>query len=718
MRIDCSKAAALLLLVFTSTTNGLSSSDAASAGRGRTGGDLRGKPIPRLASTTTAAPDNTDLKRRRKRKVAGAPLVDSALLRFVSEQKKRQEEQLAWEPDVPPGPTAMEALTNPETQLTDKRSTNQLSATSADEDEGSVVLNSEAVLNSMAATLQGKDQLDPWMGQYNCNRVAQKLISLGADAESAMRAGEKVQSYVLKRTARRRIRIFLRERDSLWNKLDDERATTQLQQLVDSRVSRLGIMHPNYGFSDVVELMSGFGLTGTDICTILMHSPSVAIMMPRRSIAESIPSTNPETDQDSMTIPAGDTLEDTLSRSFVGLLQNDLGLRKYDARKVLRGCPGLLSARGSQAAVQIVIMMTKLGVSKNSIGRDKTALPVLLSRSPAALFRLVSFLCSDKVRMPVSGIGPLLRRSISQELLDNVAPAPRLQQALQPEELGGGDASDQYEGSTFWGRYREERTQTVNAMYKNMTATAQALRFEVGAKDLGKLISAYPSVLLLNAEEQISPAVSYLVDELGIREDGLPGVLQQYPMLLGTDIENMKDVTSFLEYLGVDQADLGSIFRAFPALLTMDVEKEMAPAVDFLIEIGVSNVGSFVTSLPPVLGYSVEKELRPKWEYLQRVCLQPTFEINNFPAYFSYPFDRVIRTRYEYLEAKGIARQLVPVDAVVRFGDVDFATRIARDEDGGKVFRAFTEKRNKAARAVQKNKRQPRSPKVTRPKTA
>jgi hypothetical protein len=651
--------------------------------------------------------------------VAGAPLVDSTLLRFVSEQKKRQEEQLAWETDVSSDRTEMENLVNPETKLTEKRSVDQSSETYADEEkEGSVVLNSEAVLDSMAATLQGKDQLDPWMGQYNCNRVAQKLISLGADSGSAMQAGEKVQSYVLTRTARRRIRIFLRERDSLWDKLDDEPDTTQMQQLVETRVSRLGIMHPNYGFNDVVDLMLEFGLTGKDICTILMHSPSVAIMMPRKSFAGSTPPTSPEPEskQDITTQSVGDTLEDTLNRSLIGLLQNDLGLRKYDARKVLRGCPGLLSVKGSQSAVQIVLMMTKLGVSENSMARDKTALPVLLSRSPAAVFRLVSFLCSDKVRMPASSIGPLLRRSISRELLDNVAPVPRLQVVQQPEVVDG-DYIGPYEESAQWGRYREERTQTVNALYKNMTTTVEALRFKIGAKDLGKLISAYPSVLLLNAEEQILPAASYLVEELGIWEDGLPGVVQQYPMLLGSDIENMKHVGLFLEYIGVVQEDLGSIFRAFPALLTMNVEKEMTPVVEFLDQVGVYNVGSFVTSLPPVLGYSVEKELRPKWEYLQRVCLQPTFEINNFPAYFSYPFDRVIKTRYDYLESKGIAKQLVPVDAVVRWGDVDFATRIARDEDGGKAFRAFCKTRKGTGRVGQK-KRQPRPQKATRPKSS
>mmetsp|Transcript_91081 Transcript_91081/g.178245 ORF Transcript_91081/g.178245 Transcript_91081/m.178245 type:complete len:711 (+) Transcript_91081:245-2377(+) len=708
MRLRYSKAtAALLLVATTSTTNGLSSSDASSAGR--TGRELRGKPSPngRLASTTTVPSDTNERTRRRKRKVGTAPLVDSTLLRFVSEQKKRQEAQLVRQPELPSGRTSIESLVN--MQLLEQQTTSSLPAA---ESNRTVFLDGEAILDSMAASLRGQDHMDPWMGQYNRNRVAQKLMSLGVDADNAMEAGEKIQSYLLTRTARRRIRIFLKERDSLWNKSDEELATLQLQQLVESKVSRMTSIQPGFGFDDVVDVMLEFGLTGNDVCTILTHTPNIAIMMPRKSFVERSRKCAMESDDNnSIGWSVTDTLEDTLDRSFNQLLQNDLGLRKYDARKVLRSCPGLLSVRGSQSAVQIVAMMTKLGVSKNSIARDKTALPLLLSRSPAAMFRLVSFLCSDKVRMPIKSIGPLLRRPASRELVDKLAPVPKLQQTPQ---LDDDEAIGPYEESALWGRHREERFKNINDLYRNMTATAQALRFQVGAKDLGKLISAYPSVLLLSAEEQILPTASYLVEELGIWKDGLPGVLQQYPMLLGKDIEEMKKVTSFLRFLGVKEEDLGRMFRAFPGLLTMDIEKEMTPVVDFLIEIGVSNIGAFVTTLPPVLGYSVEKELRPKWEYLQRVCLQPTFEINNFPGYFSYPFDRVIRTRYDYLAVKGIARQLVPVDAVVRFGDIDFATKIARDNDGGQVFRAFCEKRKLTVTGQQ---RRPRQNKANHPNT-
>jgi hypothetical protein len=609
--------------------------------------------------------------------------VDSALLRFVSEQKNRQEQQLDMERAVKgEQPTAM--------------------------DDSSATTSAETALQVPPLS----DQLDPWMGQYNRNRVAQKLVALGAEECLALKAGEKVQSYVLVRTARRRIRVFLKERDSLWKKPGANALSASQQQLRDD------LPHPNYGFDDVVDVLLEFGLTGKDICTILTHSPSLALMMPRRSFAEKSgeePSdANGAMEAGSLeSSSGGETLHQTMSRSFSGLLLTTLGLRKYDARKVLRSCPGLLSVRGSKSAVQVVAMMSKLGVSTSSVARDKTALPVLLSRSPAGLFRLVSFLSSDTVRMPIQTIGPLIRRALSKELLDAVTPVPRIQQ--QP--LESADASSNNDDneiaidpnveSALWGKTREERKEKINEVYRNMTANVATLRNEIGANDLGKVIAAYPSVLLLDAEEQILPTASYLMDELGIVDGNLPSVLQQYPILLGEDVDEMKKKAAFLLYLGVEEEDLGSIFRAFPALFTLDIETQMAPVVNFLTTVcRITDIGAFITRLPPVLGYSVEKELQPKWDYIERVCLQASFELAKFPAYFSYPFERVIKTRYDYLGAKGIPRQMIPIDAVLRFGDADFAKKVAKDDDGGAVFSVFSEKRQRGKQPALKKRQQ------------
>jgi len=106
--------------------------------------------------------------------------------------------------------------------------------------------------------------------------------------------------------------------------------------------------------------------------------------------------------------------------------------------------------------------------------------------------------------------------------------------------------------------------------------------------------------------------------------------------------------------------------------------------------------------LPPVLGYSVEDELVPKWQYLCQVYTQGSFELSAFPAYFSYPLDKRIKTRYQYLQqVKGVPTQLLALDKVLRYGDREFATRVARDTDEGAAFLEF------AKNGVQLRKRTP-----------
>ncbi|KAG7373916.1 mitochondrial transcription termination factor (mTERF) family protein [Nitzschia inconspicua] len=684
-------------------------------------------------------PNHSMNPRRLKRKAPGAPLVDSSLLRYISKQKQTQlfPDDLSNEfasisenddDSGKPNPY-VQGLTSARVAPFNDTMTTTLSSSRTNAIKQQIVARSSSMatldmeqptattptttmmLSAPSQQLVGEDVYGWRLRQFNHHAIAQKLIALGAEEEEAKLAGQTVQRYCLVRTARRRIRIFLKERDNLWKRkatlssgMLDESAAAITNRDTDT-VTALS-MQPSvtskalsvYGLEDTLQVMQEHGLSGKDICAILTHTPSVALMMPRKSLLEQ----DVDSTFDSDSARTGETLEDTLERSFHGLLLSTLRLRKYDARKVLRTCAGLLTVRGSKSAEQIMAMMTKLGVSEASVARDKASLPTLLSRSPAGLFRLVSFLCSSSVRMPLDQVGPLLRRKESRELMDAVIPIPPASSNGATagdfdSEIGMPSDDDPIAEAAFWSKTREERKRTIEELYRNMTKTAFALRDEIGAEDLSRVISAYPNVLLLDVERQILPVAQYLMDDLGIMKGDLARVLQLYPMLLGMEIADMEVVVGYLLALGVDEDDLSSIFRAFPALLTMKPQ-DMHPVVDYLRSIGVTDVGSFITRLPPVLGYSVEKELKPKWEFLKVVCMFASFEINKFPAYFSYPLERVIRTRYEYLTYKGISRQLIPVDAVLRYGDKDFALRVARDDDKGEMFRSFCKNRSKKLR--------------------
>lgn len=629
----------------------------------------------------------------RRRLVRRPPLVDSDLLRFLNTQQQR---------------VGVDELLN---------GGGETSAPAADIFGGFLSLEStfDSSFAAEAAADVGTTALDDeseeeaaWIRQYERANVAMLLKGDGTEATRAV--GVIVESMAVARAARRRVRRFLKERDQVWGSssatnsgpVGEEVLAQPLlsDECTTDTVSSSCSNHDN--MEQVINLLLQYGLSAKDICEILTLSPGIAFMQPRPA--------------DQSTESGGESLQETMERTFTGLLMgrsqpHELKLRKYDARKVLRNTPGLLTVRGSKSATKMVMLLTRLGVSSNSLSRDKNALPVLLSREPAAVFRLVAFLASDAVRMPMDKIGPLLRRAECQDLLNAIAPVPPLEQS---EQQGSSTRTSSFTGGAVAAQVRRA---VVNDIYRRMSQTAWTLRNEIGTKDLGKVISAYPSVLLLDASRQILPTAQYLMNELGIWEDDLPSVLQMYPALLRIDVEQMRNIVSYLASLGVHEDNLGSIFRSFPVLLTLDIEHDMEPVVAFLRSIGVSNIGRFVSRLPPVLGYSVEKELRPKFEFLASVTNDARFEVSKFPAFFSYPLERVIKTRFEYLrDVKRVPTPLFHLDHILCSGDKDFAVRIARDPDVTKYAR-FVEERRQAL-ATGQPAQPPETPPTTQPSSS
>jgi len=650
-----------------------------------------------------------------------APLVDSNLLRFLAKQKKQ-----IGVPTIELDATGDSSRRRDSEAIGERPKAKQ-----------QVSLSKNSYSRPINPTLSYLGNLNENIsfGQYNAHRIARELIAIGADEEQGKNAGTAVQDYVLSRIMRRRIRQFLRERDILWtngeqsNEIDRNRSRRQDMDTLKSLEKEIDTSKiEDVRAGKVIEVMCEYGLTGKDIATIFEHTPSIAMMTARtpkiiaddarvpgdegfterlskmftdRLNDETSESGNSQMDTEQKLKPkesvGTETVEDILKQSFAGLLCKTLKLRKYDARKVLRACPGLLSIKGSNAAEQVVKLMSSLGVSTSSLARDKKALPVILSRSPASLFRLVAFLSSDAVRMPLDKIGPLLRRAECVDILNAVAPIP--QQGLNltlGSTVVDGNSINSKSVLSILGRSSGDRREQIDSIYAVMASTAIFLRQEVGINDLDRIISAYPNVLLLDGPTQVIPICVFLVDKIGIWQEDMPRVLETFPAILGGDLSKMEEIAAYLLSLEVAEESLSSIIRAFPSTLFLDIQTHIGPVVDFLRKIGVENIGRFITRLPPVLGYSVDDELIPKWNYISRTCDFSYYEVVRFPAFFSYPLDRVIMSRYQYLiDVKRIPPTLVGIDEALRFGDKDFATRVAGDTDGGVAFSKFLKERKK-----------------------
>lgn len=556
-----------------------------------------------------------EIYRQRKSKQTSkkaAPLVDSTLLRFLSKQKSQLKETEAIRrtnpketslPSTDTGITIEQMFEDGVSEINDSNENEDMLEKLSDENLASSSsktkndIEARTTADTAATTTIEDTAADTlsWYTQYNAHRVAQKLIVLGASEDVAIEAGTAVQNYALARTTRQRIRKFLRDRDLKWARgesissmsndsklqVDSEESKNELSNIIEEAKLR----SERHDIDEIMNLMVESGLTGKDIAAIFTHTPSVSMMKGRKS---------PIRDKFSKT--GGETLEDTIDRSLVQVLSTKIKLRKYDARKVLRSCPGLLTKRGSTAALEVVNILTNLGVAPTSLVRDKAALPMLLSRSPASLFRFVAFLSSDYIQMPVSKIGPFIRRSECAPVLDQIAPLPCYNSNLF-EGLNENSASEEFNSIPIQKLLKDGSDnieKVITERYNSMFKTAELLKKEIGIEDMGKVLAAYPQIFSIERDTIVN-VVNFLHEELELYHDDIAKMIESFPKILETDVERMSSVIDYLRHLGVAEDALGSIFRAFPGLLSKDPDASMKEVVEFLEDIGVTNIGRFIT---------------------------------------------------------------------------------------------------------------------------
>lgn len=539
--------------------------------------------------TKTRNAENIYNRQKGYQSIKAAPLVDSTLLRFLSAQK----DQIVQKIDEAKT-CDFDDILDDEIQLGEilRNSTDGVNRLISDDKDADDEFQFSTSNNNTSSTVMGDTPAASlsWFTQYNAHQVARKLIALGATKECAEKAGMTVQNYSLGRTTRQRVRKFLRDRDMSWAS-----GNTDFEPSYEvSTFSRDSFLRGTYhNIDEVISLLSNAGLTGRDIAAIFIHTPSVSMMRAKRET-----STSKMDQRNSTSRSQGVSLEETLERAYFGVLCSSIRLRKYDARKVLRTCPGLLTKRGSVSSEEIISILSNLGVSPTSLCRDKAALPILLSRSPASLFRFVAFLSSDAVRMPLSQIGPFIRRSECSKVLDLVAPLPPSRGNLFDDETSILDEENLdmlHPQQLIEEGFSSVIETEISKRYKNMFDTALFLRQEVGVENLGKIISAFPDIFTLDTYEHVVPVIEFLSNDLDFDEEDIVKVLQAYPMLLGTDIDQMHTMVKYFLALEVEEEIIPNIFRAFPSLLSQVDETKMNEVVEFLQKIGVSNIGRFVT---------------------------------------------------------------------------------------------------------------------------
>ena len=248
--------------------------------------------FPRIRMMTSSSSSSNNNYRQRRRR---APLVDSDLLRFLSQQRAHmpqlQKRRIPNENDE----------RQPPQQSADGKSTVSTTAAAATTTASPTTPTSEGASQDNDADTD----CNTWLRQYERHAVAQRLQP-GDDTigEIALAAGIAVEQTAVARAARRRVRTFLRQRDAVWasaststsssisestatvdttSRIEETKRQTTTAAAVAANDDDDTIVQNsnNNNLEQVLDLMLEYGLSIKDCAEILIHTPGIAFMRPR-----------------------------------------------------------------------------------------------------------------------------------------------------------------------------------------------------------------------------------------------------------------------------------------------------------------------------------------------------------------------------------------------------------------------------------------------------
>ena len=250
-----------------------------------------------------------------------------------------------------------------------------------------------------------------------------------------------------------------------------------------------------------------------------------------------------------------------------------------------------------------------------------------------------------------------------------------------------------------------------------VTAFLQTPAVGFSLPNLRSLLRRAPWVLVYDIESEMTPAISYLKGVLDLPNKApVDQFIRARPLLLGTSPDAMQKVTNFMsdvvgltptmlsaalrsfpplltcsidatlapaasflsKDLSLEPDELKKLVRAFPTILTLDVEGDMRQVVNYFRRKGIINVGRIVKRLPPILGYDLDTNIIPKMEYIEQELGLSSYDILTFPGYFSYSFEKCIKPRTKFLQAKGRSVTESGLNMALGLKDEDFCERIAK----------------------------------------
>ena len=136
---------------------------------------------------------------------------------------------------------------------------------------------------------------------------------------------------------------------------------------------------------------------------------------------------------------------------------------------------------------------------------------------------------------------------------------------------------------------------------------------------------------MLNKKEQI---IKWLKEQ-GVAEANIGKIITAFPSILRLSIEaNLNPKVEWLKEQGIAEGNIGKIITASSQILGLSIEANLKPKVEWLKEQGIAegNIGKIITAFPNILGFSI-KRLEEQIEVLKNFNVDTTDLLTNYPRH-------------------------------------------------------------------------------------
>ena len=369
-------------------------------------------------------------------------------------------------------------------------------------------------------------------------------------------------------------------------------------------------------------------------------------------------------------------------RHKVEVLRETMNLSEQDVRTIIERFPAILHLSADKnIAPTMLYLLRALDLGREDLRELVIAFPAVLSYSRTNLMSKIGFFTRlmkysvTECRELVLGEPRLLRAGVKTGLV------PRMKFLLSDVQIPMNELKVIVQKNPLILLYSLEQNLAPKLVFYML------MQLQMSARQVTKLLLAYPQVLNYNLDRTIQPMTEYFVHDLEFSNTEFAAILLRFPRLFTLSLRKIKHAVGYYRFeLGLSPFQVKGVLYRAPGLLGLNADTNVRNKVKYLQStLGLTDdqTRTLVAAMPSILGLSIPNNLQPKLDYLlaslgnNGSILRDT--VLRLPTLLGYSLKNRIQPRVEAILEAGLDASCITIGIPMKH--VDFESWLQRRKD-------------------------------------